>query len=48
MESENKEVNSLLRSAFIDKSLQKSWNKESFSQVFTENVSDSGILDFNE
>jgi hypothetical protein len=27
MESENKEVNSLLRSAFIDKSLQKSWNK---------------------
>ena len=28
IESENKEVNSLLRSAFIeDKSLQKSWNK---------------------
>ena len=44
IESENKEVNSLLRSAFIeDKSLQKSWNKTMLNIKQKKNISSLDI-----
>ena len=44
IESENKEVNSLLRSAFIeDKSLQKSWNKTILNIKQKKNISSLDI-----
>ena len=43
IESENKEVNSLLRSAFIDKSLQKSWNKIMLNMKQKMNISSLDI-----